>query len=273
MVGDSCKGGKGICQRFNGVATAAQTLCLITQSTQKQQRVQPGVWEIGFCNLFAPDYGSPRGLGRPSIASLSASRSSSESPRPSPVGFGNHSRVPYRRDQYRLHRIVRHPIYKVPAALKSWRHSFTRADMVFSPSRTQTCQMSVNARRIDSVERRTYSRVILLLVGLVGALGVADLGLEVVDVIGDVVTALVLAQRGVPGNSSPEKAYRMPVRYVHCKSVSTLTLTTPCFCMSVLRTTLLARVALTLMASRYSCLLEPEPPWNTKKTGPVSTHS
>ncbi len=31
-------------------------------------------------------------------------------------------------------------------------------------------------------------------------------------------------------------------------------------------------VALTLMASRYSCLLEPEPPWNTKKTIIVSQH-
>ena len=86
---------------------------------------------------------------------------------------------------------------------------------------------------IGRVERSTYSRVVLLLVGLVGALGVADLGLEIVDVIGDVVTVLVSAQRWVPGNSSPEKAYRMPVRYVHCRSVSTLTLTTPCFCMSV----------------------------------------
>jgi hypothetical protein len=31
--------------------------------------------------------------------------------------------------------------------------------------------------------------------------------------------------------------------------------------------------ALTLMASRYSCLLEPEPPWNTKKTGIISSAS
>lgn len=29
---------------------------------------------------------------------------------------------------------------------------------------------------------------------------------------------------------------------------------------------------LTLMASRYSCLEEPEPPWNTKKTSTVSQH-
>ena len=82
---------------------------------------------------------------------------------------------------------------------------------------------------IDGVERSTYSRVVLLLVGLAGALGVADLRLEVVDVVDDVVTSLVSAQRWVPGNSSHEKAYRIPVRYVHCKSVSTLTLTTPCF--------------------------------------------
>lgn len=33
------------------------------------------------------------------------------------------------------------------------------------------------------------SRVVLLLVGLIGALGVADLGLEVIDVLGDIVTA------------------------------------------------------------------------------------
>jgi hypothetical protein len=30
-------------------------------------------------------------------------------------------------------------LYKVPAHLKSWRDSDTRVDMVFSPSRTQTC--------------------------------------------------------------------------------------------------------------------------------------
>jgi hypothetical protein len=31
-------------------------------------------------------------------------------------------------------------------------------------------------------------------------------------------------------------AYRMPVRYAHCRSVSTLTLTTPCYAMSASRT-------------------------------------
>jgi hypothetical protein len=40
----------------------------------------------------------------------------------------------------------------------------------------------------------TYSRVVLLLVGLVGALGIADLGLEVVDVLGDVVTVFTSAE-------------------------------------------------------------------------------
>ncbi len=34
--------------------------------------------------------------------------------------------------------IALHRIYRVPEALKSLRHSVTRADMVFSPSRTQT---------------------------------------------------------------------------------------------------------------------------------------
>ena len=45
----------------------------------------------------------------------------------------------------------------------------------------------------------TYSRVVLLLVGLVGTLGVADLGLEVLDVFEDVVAVpsqLVVTQRG-----------------------------------------------------------------------------
>jgi hypothetical protein len=31
-------------------------------------------------------------------------------------------------------------------------------------------------------------------------------------------------------------------------------------------------MGLTLMAMRYSSLLEPEPPWNTKKTGRVSQY-
>jgi hypothetical protein len=49
----------------------------------------------------------------------------------------------------------------------------------------------------------TYSRVILLLVGLVSTLGVADLGLEVVDVLGDVVTILKSAQESIYPWESP----------------------------------------------------------------------
>jgi len=44
----------------------------------------------------------------------------------------------------------------------------------------------------------TYSRVVLLLVGLVGTLRVADLGLEVLDVLEDVVAVpcqLLVTQR------------------------------------------------------------------------------
>jgi hypothetical protein len=69
-----------------------------------------------------------------------------------------------------------------------------------------------------------------------------------------------------PATLPSENTYRMPMRYAHCRSVSTLTLTTPCYERSVSRTAPTGVGYLTPMASRYSCLLEPEPPWKTKKT-------
>lgn len=66
----------------------------------------------------------------------------------------------------------------------------TLADMVFSPSRTQTLKTVSNCASQDAgleEEGGTYSRVILLLVRFIRALGIANLGPQVVNVLGDVV--------------------------------------------------------------------------------------